>query len=426
MNPYHIDTQCIHSGYQAKNGEARALPIVQSTTFKYDSCQAMADLFDLKASGYFYTRLANPTNDAVAARICALEGGVAAILTSSGQAASFYSIFNIAKSGDHVVSAATIYGGTYNLFNVTMRRMGIDFTFVDPDADEETLLQAFRPNTKALFGETLANPALNVLDIEKMARVAHRQGVPLIIDNTFPTPIHCRPLDWGADIVIHSTTKYMDGHGTSVGGVIVDGGKFDWQARADKFPELCTPDDSYHGLVYTEAFGAAAYYAKILAQLMRDLGSIPSPHNAYLLNLGLETLHLRMARHVENARALAEYLVAHPKIAWLRFPELPGDRYYALAQKYLPKGSCGVVTLGVKGGREAAVKFMDALQLGAIATHVADIRTCLLHPASTTHRQLSDEALAACGITPELVRLSCGCEDKEDLIADFAQALDKV
>lgn len=423
MSNYSIETNCIQAGYQAKNGEPRALPIVQSTTFKYDTCEAMADLFDLKASGYFYTRLANPTNDAVASKICALEGGVAAILTSSGQAASFYSIFNIAKAGDHIVSASTIYGGTFNLFDVTMRRMGIEFTFVDPNASEEELNAAFQANTKAVFGESLANPAMNVLDIEKFAKVAHENGVPLIIDNTFPTPINCRPLEWGADVVIHSTTKYMDGHATSVGGVIVDGGRFDWKAHADKFPELTTADASYHGIVYTEAFGAAAYFAKILAQLMRDLGAIPSPHNAFLLNLGLETLHLRMPKHVENAKAVAEYLNQHDKIAWVTSPELEGDASYALAKKYMPNGGCGVVTVGVKGGRDAAIKFLNNLKLGAIATHVADIRTCMLHPASTTHRQLSDEALIACGVRPELVRISCGCESKADILADLEQAL---
>ncbi len=426
MSEYSIETNCIQAGYQAKNGEPRALPIIQSTTFKYDSCKEMADLFDLKASGYFYTRLANPTNDAVASKICTLEGGVAAILTSSGQAASFYSVFNIAKAGDHVISASTIYGGTFNLFDVTMRRMGIDFTFIDPDCTEEELAAAFKPNTKAVFGESLANPALNVLDIEKFAKVAHAQGVPLIIDNTFPTPVNFRPLEWGADIVVHSTTKYLDGHATSVGGVIVDGGKFDWAAHADKYPELTTPDASYHGIVYTEAFGAAAYFAKILAQLMRDLGAIPSPHNSFLVNIGIETLHLRMARHVENARAVAEYLSKHEKVAWVTFPELEGDPSYALAKKYMPNGTCGVVTVGIKGGRESAMKFLDNLKLAAIATHVADIRTCMLHPASTTHRQLSDEALEASGVLPELVRISCGCEAKDDIIADIAQALEQI
>ncbi len=423
MSDYSIETNCIQAGYRAKNGEPRALPIVQSTTFKYDTCEEMADLFDLKASGYFYTRLANPTNDAVASKICALEGGVAAILTSSGQAASFYSIFNIAKAGDHIVSASTIYGGTFNLFDVTMRRMGIDFTFVDPNASEDELRAAFKPNTKAVFGESLANPALNVLDIEKFAKVAHEQGVPLIIDNTFPTPINCRPLEWGADVVIHSTTKYMDGHATSVGGVIVDSGRCDWNTYADKYPELTTPDASYHGITYTETFGAAAYCAKILAQLMRDLGSIPSPQNAFLLNLGLETLHLRMPKHVENAKAVAQFMSQHEKVEWVTCPDLEGDASYDLAQKYMPGGSCGVVTVGIKGGREAAMKFLNNMKLGAIATHVADIRTCMLHPASTTHRQLNDEALIACGVLPELVRISCGCEAKSDIIADLEQAL---
>ncbi len=426
MQDYSVETNCIHAGYQAKNGEPRALPIIQSTTFKYDSCEDMAALFDLKVSGYFYTRLANPTNDAVAEKICKLEGGVAAILTSSGQAASFYSIFNIAKAGDHIISASTIYGGTFNLFDVTMRRMGIEFTFVDPNCSPEELAAAFTPNTKAVFGESLANPALNVLDVEKFAKVAHEHGVPLIIDNTFPTPVNFRPLEWGADVVIHSTTKYLDGHATSVGGIIIDGGTFDWNAHADKFPELTNPDASYHGIIYTEAFGAAAYFAKILAQLMRDLGAIPSPHNAFLLNLGVETLHLRMARHVENGRAVAKYMSEHEKVAWVTFPELEGDASYELAQKYMPNGTCGVVTVGIKGGREAAMRFMDNLQLGAIATHVADIRTCMLHPASTTHRQLSDEALVACGVLPELVRISCGCEATADILADIEQALEKV
>lgn len=426
MSEYSIETNCIQAGYQAKNGEPRALPIIQSTTFKYDSSEEMAALFDLKAPGYFYTRLANPTNDAVASKICKLEGGVAAILTSSGQAASFYAIFNIAKAGDHVISVSTIYGGTFNLFNVTMRRMGIDFTFVDPNCTEEELTAAFRENTKAVFGESLANPALNVLDIEKFAKVAHAQGVPLIIDNTFPTPINFRPLEWGADIVVHSTTKYLDGHATSVGGIVIDGGKFDWNAQAEKFSELTTPDASYHGIIYTEAFGAAAYYAKILAQLMRDLGAIPSPHNAFLVNLGVETLHLRMPRHVENARAVAAYMKDHAKVSWVKFPELEGDPSYELAKKYMPKGTCGVVTVGIKGGRAAAIKFMDSLKLGAIATHVADIRTCMLHPASTTHRQLSDSELLTAGVSADLVRISCGCEAKEDIIADIAQALEQV
>ena len=423
----HLDSVCVQGGYTPGNGEPRQIPIIQSTTFKYATSEDMGKLFDLEASGYFYTRLQNPTNDAVAAKICALEGGTAAMLTSSGQAANFYAVFNIAGCGDHVVASSTIYGGTYNLFAVTMKRMGIEFTFVNPDATEEELDAAFRPNTKALFGETIANPALTVLDIEKFARVAHRHGVPLIVDNTFATPVNCRPFEWGADIVTHSTTKYMDGHGAGVGGCIVDSGKFDWTKYADKFPGLCTPDDSYHGVVYTERFGLeGAYITKATAQLMRDFGSIQSPQNAFLLNLGLESLHVRMQRHCENAQAVAEYLQGHDKIAWVEYCGLPGNKYYELAQKYMPSGSCGVVSFGVKGGRKAAESFMKHLKMAAIETHVADARTCCLHPASATHRQMNDEELRAAGVGPDLVRLSCGIEDKRDLIADLEQALAQI
>ena len=423
----HLDSVCVQGGYTPGNGEPRQIPIIQSTTFKYATSEDMGKLFDLEASGYFYTRLQNPTNDAVAAKICALEGGTAAMLTSSGQAANFYAVFNIAGCGDHVVASSTIYGGTYNLFAVTMKRMGVEFTFVSPDATEEELDAAFRPNTKALFGETIANPALTVLDIEKFARVAHRHGVPLIIDNTFATPVNCRPFEWGADIVTHSTTKYMDGHGAGVGGCIVDSGKFDWTKYPDKFPGLCTPDDSYHGVVYTERFGlAGAYITKATAQLMRDFGSIQSPQNAFLLNLGLESLHVRMQRHCENAQAVAEYLQGHDKIAWVEYCGLPGNKYYELAQKYMPSGSCGVVSFGVKGGRKAAEAFMKHLKMAAIETHVADARTCCLHPASATHRQMNDEELRAAGVGPDLVRLSCGIEDKRDLIADLEQALAQI
>ena len=423
----HLDSVCVQGGYAPGNGEPRQIPIIQSTTFKYATSEDMGKLFDLEASGYFYTRLQNPTNDAVAAKICALEGGTAAMLTSSGQAANFYAVFNIAGCGDHVVSSSTIYGGTYNLFAVTMKRMGIEFTFVNPDATEEELDAAFRPNTKALFGETIANPALTVLDIEKFARVAHRHGVPLIVDNTFATPVNCRPFEWGADIVTHSTTKYMDGHGAGVGGCIVDSGKFDWTKYADKFPGLCTPDDSYHGVVYTERFGLeGAYITKATAQLMRDFGSIQSPQNAFLLNLGLESLHVRMQRHCENAQAVAEYLQGHDKIAWVEYCGLPGNKYYELAKKYMPSGSCGVVSFGVKGGRKAAENFMKHLKMAAIETHVADARTCCLHPASATHRQMNDEELRAAGVGPDLVRLSCGIEDKRDLIADLEQALAQI
>ena len=419
-----LDTKCLHAGYTPKNGEARQIPIYQSTTFKYDTSEDMGKLFDLEASGYFYTRLQNPTNDYVAARLAALEGGTAAMLTSSGQAANFYAIFNIASCGDHVVSSTAIYGGTYNLFSVTMKRMGIEFTFISPDASEEEIQAAFRPNTKALFGETIANPALNVLDIEKFARVAHKNGVPLIIDNTFPTPINCRPFEWGADIVTHSTTKYIDGHATSVGGAIVDSGKFDWTKYPDKFPGLCTPDDSYHGVTYTERFGLeGAFITKATAQLMRDFGSIQSPQHAYYINLGLESLSLRMKRHCENAQKVSEYLESNDKISWVSYSGLPGDKYYELAKKYMPNGGCGVVSFGVKGGRAAAEKFMKNLKLASIETHVADSKTCCLHPASATHRQMNDDELAACGITPDLVRFSCGLEDAEDIIADIEQAL---
>ena len=421
------DTICVQGGYQPGNGEPRQVPIIQSTTFKYNTSEDMGKLFDLEASGYFYTRLQNPTNDYVAAKICQLEGGSAAMLTSSGQAANFYSIFNIANCGDHVVASAEIYGGTYNLFAVTMKKMGIEFTFVSPDATAEELEKAFRPNTKAVFGENIANPALSVLDIELFAAAAHRHGVPLIIDNTFATPVNCRPIEWGADIVTHSTTKYLDGHGAAVGGCIVDSGKFDWKKYADKFPGLCTPDDSYHGITYVEKFGlGGAFITKATAQLMRDFGSIQAPQNAFLLNLGLESLHVRMKKHCENGQKVAEFVSRHPKISWVRYCGLKGDKYHALAEKYLPDGSCGVVSFGVKGGRKAAETFMKNLKIAAIATHVADARTCCLHPASATHRQMTDEELVAAGITPDLVRFSCGLEDAEDLIADIDQALKSV
>ncbi len=424
MSDYKIETKCVQGGYTPGNGEPRQIPIIQSTTFKYATSEDMGKLFDLEASGYFYTRLQNPTNDTVAAKICELEGGTAAMLTSSGQAASFYAVFNIANCGDHVVSSSTIYGGTYNLFAVTMKKMGIDFTFVSPDCTEEELNAAFRPNTKAVFGETIANPALTVLDIEKFAKAAHAHGVPLIIDNTFATPVGCRPFEWGADIVTHSTTKYMDGHGAAVGGCIVDSGNFDWMAHADKFPGLCTPDDSYHGITYAERFGKeGAFITKATAQLMRDFGSIQSPQNAFYLNLGLESLHVRMKRHCENGLAVAKFLEASDKIEWVIYPGLEGDKYHALAEKYLPNGSCGVVSFGVKGGRKAAEEFMKKLKLIAIETHVADARSCCLHPASATHRQMNDEELIAAGITANLVRLSCGLENSEDLIADIKQAL---
>ena len=427
MKDLRIETRCVQGGYTPGNGEPRQIPIIQSTTFKYATSEDMGKLFDLEASGYFYSRLQNPTNDHVAAKICALEGGTAAMLTSSGQAASFYSVFNIASCGDHVVSSSAIYGGTYNLFAVTMKRMGIEFTFVAPDCSDEELEAAFRPNTKAVFGETIANPALAVLDIERFANAAHAHGVPLIIDNTFATPINCRPFEWGADIVTHSTTKYMDGHGSGVGGCIVDSGKFDWTKYPDKFPGLCTPDDSYHGVTYTERFGLeGAYITKATAQLMRDLGSIQSPQNAYLVNLGLESLHVRMKRHCENGLAVAKFLKNDERISWVIYPGLEGDKYYDLACKYLPNGSCGVVSFGVKGGRKAAESFMKNLKIAAIETHVADARTCCLHPASATHRQMTDEELTAAGVSPDLVRFSCGIENAEDLIEDIKQALDNI
>ncbi len=422
-----FDTNCLHAGYRPGSGEPRNIPIIQSTTFRYETSEEMGRLFDLEAAGYFYTRLQNPTSDAVAARLCALEGGTAAMLLSSGQAASFFSIFNIASAGDHVVSSTAIYGGTYNLFAVTMKRMGIEFTFVDPDCTEDELNAAFRPNTRALFGETIANPALTVLDIEKFARAAHAHGVPLIVDNTFATPALCRPFEWGADIVIHSTTKYLDGHAAAVGGAIVDSGRFDWEAHADKYPGLTTPDESYHGVTYTKKFGqGGAYITKATAQLMRDFGSTPAPMNAWLLGMGIETLPLRMARHCSNAQGVAEYLRGHEKVAWVRYAGLPGDKYHALAQKYLPKGCCGVVSFGVKGGRAAAERFMAGLKLASIATHVADAKTCVLHPASATHRQMNDAELAAAGVAPDLVRFSVGLEDLDDLIQDLAQALEEV
>ena len=419
-------TLCVQAGWKPKNGEPRVLPIYQSTTFKYDNTEEMADLFDLKKEGYFYTRLQNPTNDAVAAKIAALEGGVGAVLTSSGQAANFYAVFNICEAGDHFVTSNEIYGGTYNLFGVTLKKLGIECTFVSQEASEEEIAAAFRPNTKALFGETISNPGCRVLDIEKFARIAHRHGVPLIIDNTFPTPINCRPFEWGADIVTHSTTKYMDGHATQVGGCVVDSGNFDWEAHADKYPGLCTPDESYHGLTYTKKFGRMAYCTKLVAQLMRDLGSIPSPQNSFLLNLGLETLHLRMPRHCENAQKIAEFLQQDERVAWVRYSGLPGDDCHELAKKYLPNGSCGVMAFGLKGDRQTAIEFMDSLKLIAIVTHVADARTCVLHPASHTHRQMSDEQLREAGVAPDLIRLSVGIEDADDLIADLQQALDKI
>ena len=418
------ETLCVQAGWTPKKGEPRVLPIYQSTTFKYDTSEQMARLFDLEDSGYFYTRLQNPTNDAVAAKIAALEGGVAAMLTSSGQAANFYAIFNICEAGDHFISSSAIYGGTFNLFSVTLKKLGIEVTFINPDATEDEIEAAIRPNTKALFGETVSNPSLDVLDIEKFARVAHRNGMPLIIDNTIPTPINCRPFEWGADIVIHSTTKYMDGHATSVGGVIVDSGNFDWDAHAEKYPGLCTPDESYHGLTYTKAFGKMAFITKATAQLMRDLGSIQSPQNAFLLNLGLETLHLRMPRHCENALKVAQFLENEPRVAWVNYCDLPGNKYYDLAKKYMPNGSCGVISFGLKGGREDSIKFMDSLKFIAIVTHVADARTCVLHPASHTHRQLSDQQLEEAGVRPDLIRLSVGIENVDDIINDIKQALD--
>lgn len=416
-------TLCVQAGWQPKKGEPRVLPIYQSTTFKYDNSEQMARLFDLEYTGYFYTRLQNPTNDAVASKIAQLEGGVAAMLTSSGQAASFYAVFNICEAGDHLISSCNIYGGTFNLFGVTMKKMGIECTFIDPDASDEEVEKAFRPNTKCVFGETISNPGGHVFDIERFARLAHRHGVPLIVDNTFATPINCRPFEWGADIVTHSTTKYMDGHATAVGGCIVDSGRFDWMAYADKFPGLCAPDDSYHGLTYAERFGKTAYITKATAQLMRDLGSIQSPENAFLLNLGLETLHLRMQRHCANAQRVAEFLQADPHVAWVSYAGLPGDKYHALAQKYLPDGACGVIAFGLKGSREEAIRFMDRLKMICIVTHVADTRTCVLHPASHTHRQLSDEQLREAGIAPDLIRLSVGIEDVDDILDDIRQAL---
>ncbi len=419
------ETKCIQAGYEPKNGESRMIPIIQSTTFKYDTSEDMGKLFDLEASGYFYTRLQNPTNDMVAAKIAALEGGSAAMLTSSGQAATFFSVFNLAGQGDHVIASSTIYGGSFNLFNVTMRRMGIDFTFIDPECSDEELEAAFQPNTKAVFGETIANPALIVFDIERFANAAHAHGVPLIIDNTFATPIHCRPIEWGADIVIHSTTKYMDGHDATVGGCIVDSGKFDWMSHADKFPGLTTPDESYHGITYAEKFGnEGAFITKATAQLMRDLGSIPSPMNSYILNLGLESLAVRMPRHAENAQRVAEFLEADQRVTWVNYPGLPGNKYYERAQKYMPDGTCGVISFGVSGGRAAAETFMKHLKLAMIATHVADAHTCVLHPASSTHRQLTDEELIASGVGPDLIRLSVGIENVDDIIADVKQALD--
>ena len=427
MSNFRTETICVQGGYTPGNGEPRQIPIVQSTTFKYATSEDMGKLFDLEANGYFYTRLQNPTNDYVAAKLAQLEGGTAAMLTSSGQAANFYAVFNIANCGDHVVACSTIYGGTFNLFSVTMKKMGIDFTFVTPDCTDEELAAAFRPNTKAVFGETIANPALTVLDIEKFANAAHAHGVPLIIDNTFATPVGCRPIEWGADIVTHSTTKYMDGHGVAVGGAIIDSGKFDWMAHADKFPGLCTPDDSYHGITYAERFGKeGAFITKCTAQLMRDFGSIQSPQHAFYLNLGLESLHVRMPRHCENGQAVAEFLASHPKISKVNYCGLPGDKYYEVAQKYLPNGSCGVVSFELKGGREAANTFMKHLKLAAIETHVADARTCCLCPAASTHRQMTDEQLAAAGIPAGLVRMSCGLESKYDLIEDIAQALEAV
>lgn len=425
MTNYNTNTICVQGGYEPKNGEPRVVPIVQSTTFKYESSEQMGNLFDLKESGYFYTRLSNPTNDAVANKICQLEGGTAAILTSSGQAANFYAILNIVNAGDHIISTSAIYGGTYNLIANTMKQMGIEATFVEPDISAEELETKFRTNTKLVFGETLSNPSLSVLDIEKFADAAHKHGVPLIVDNTFPTPIFCKPFEWGADIVTHSTTKYMNGTANSVGGVVVDSGNFDWTKYSKKYPGLTTPDGTYHGTVYTESFGKAAYIVKITTNLMRDLGAIPSPQNAFYLGIGLETLHLRMERHFENAMTLAKHLENHPKVAWVSFSGLENDSQHALAEKYLPNGSCGVIAFGIKGGREAAVKFMDSLRLASIVTHVADSRTCVLHPASTTHRQMNDEELAAAGVYPDLVRMSVGIEDIRDIIADVDQALEK-
>ncbi len=422
----HPASLCVHAGYKAKNGEPIELPIIQSTTFKYDDSDEMAQLFDLKKEGYFYTRLQNPTNDAVAAKIAALEGGVGAVLTSSGQAANFYAVFNICEAGDHIVTSNEIYGGTYNLFGVTLKKLGIDCTFVSPEASDEEIQAAFRPSTKLLFGETISNPGCAVLDIERFARIAHSNGVPLVVDNTFATPINCRPFEWGADIVTHSTTKYMDGMATQVGGAVVDSGNFDWMAHAEKFPGLCTPDDSYHGLTYVKAFGKMGFTTKLVAQLMRDLGSIPAPQNSFLLNLGLQTLHLRMAQHCSNAQRVAEFLHQCPKVAWVHYCGLPDDPNYERAQKYLPNGSCGVIAFGLKGDRETAIRWMDSLQMINIVTHVADARTCVLHPASHTHRQLSDEQLRAAGVAPDLIRLSVGIEDVQDILDDIQQALDQI
>ena len=421
-----IGSLCVQAGYKAKNGEPIELPIIQSTTFKYDDSDEMAKLFDLEKDGYFYTRLQNPTNDAVAAKIAALEGGVGAVLTSSGQAANFYAVFNICKAGDHFITTNEIYGGTYNLFRVTMKKLGIDSTFISSEATDEEIQAAFQPNTKLIFGETISNPGCAVLDIERFARIAHKNGVPLIIDNTFATPVNCRPFEWGADIVTHSTTKYMDGMATQVGGAVVDSGNFDWMAHAEKFPDLCTPDDSYHGLTYVKAFGKLGYITKLVAQLMRDLGSTPAPQNSFLLNLGLQTLHLRMPQHCKNAQRVAEFLSAHPKVAWVHYSGLPSDPYYERAQKYLPNGSCGVLAFGLKGDRETAIKWMDSLQMVNIVTHVADARSCVLHPASHTHRQLSDEQLIEAGIAPDLIRFSVGIEDIDDILDDITQALDKI
>lgn len=421
-----IETKCIHEGWKPAKGESRQLPIYQSTTFKYDTSEEMGQLFDLEAEGYFYTRLQNPTNDAVAAKICALEGGVAAMLTSSGQAANFYAIFNICESGEHFIASSAIYGGTYNLFGVTMKKLGIECTFVDQDLPEEELVKYFKPNTKAVFGETITNPTVSVFAFEKFARLAQSHGVPLIVDNTFATPINCRPFEWGADIVTHSTTKYMDGHAISVGGCIVDSGNFDWMAQKEKFPGLTTPDDSYHGITYAERFGKGAYITKATAQLMRDFGSIQSPQNAFYINLGLETLHLRMKRHCENALAVAKFLDGHEKVAWVNYPDLESNKYYELSKKYLPDGSCGVLAFGIKGGRERSIQFMDKLELASIVTHVADSKTCLLHPASHTHRQLTDEQLREAGIAPDLIRFSVGTENVEDIIEDLKQALEQI
>ena len=423
----HIDTICVQGGYTPSNGEPRQIPIIQSTPFKYDTSEDMGKLFDLEASGYFYTRLQNPTNDYVAKKLAELEGGKAGMLTSSGQSANFFAVFNLAKCGDHILSSANIYGGTFNLFSVTMKKMGIDFTFISPDSTEEEIQREIRPNTKAIFGETVANPSLAVMDIELFAKVAHRNGIPLIIDNTFATPVNCRPIEWGADIVTHSTTKYIDGHGVSVGGAIIDAGNFDWMAHADKFPGLCTPDDSYHGITYAEKFGKeGAFITKATAQLMRDFGATQSPQHAFYINMGLESLHVRMARHTENGKAVAEFLKAHPQIEWVTYPDLDGDKYNAMAKKYCPNGTCGVISFGVKGGRKNAEAFMKKLKLIAIETHVADARSCCLHPASATHRQMTDEELVSAGITPDLVRLSCGLESSTDLINDLNQALESI